>query len=29
LYSLCGGMVVYTNVNMLYHVATLIRCVVL
>ena len=29
LYSLCGSMVVYTNIDMLYHVATLIRCVVL
>src|SRR6266851_3084570 len=29
LYSLCGGMVVYTNVDMLYHVATLIGRVVL
>jgi len=29
LYSLCGSMVVYTNANMLYHVATLIGRVVL
>jgi len=29
LYSLYGGMVVYTNVDMLYHVTTLIRRVVL
>jgi len=29
LYSLCGSMVVYTNVDMLYHVTTLIGCVIL
>ena len=29
LYSLCGGMVVYTNVDMLHHVVTLIGHVVL
>ena len=29
LYSLCGGMVVYTNVDMLYHISTLIRHIVL
>jgi hypothetical protein len=29
LYSLCGGMAVYTNVSMLYHVTTLIGRIVL